>query len=165
MSCNDYFIRIGPYVDGELPRGEREEVEEHIERCSNCRRMATEFTTLDRIAGRGHPPRVSATEWAETLSMVRQKAREGSWPGPAWNRGRLTAAVSLAAAALLAVFLVVGNRSDPVIEQRSDSPIAGPEKTAETDPTEPRVAEGPEEDTEELSPEETSETTGESSRF
>jgi anti-sigma factor RsiW len=56
MSCDRAKSQIFPYVDGELSRELRQEVEAHLAGCAACRRLVEqELTFRDRYAGRLRP--------------------------------------------------------------------------------------------------------------
>ncbi len=79
MTCKDYVWKVGPYVDGELPLDERDDVESHLGACSDCRELAENFRTLDRVAGGTEAPPVTGREWAAMLENV----KNGSLPAGA----------------------------------------------------------------------------------
>ena len=65
---------IGPYLDGELPTGERRGVEDHLESCPSCHRLADQFLSLDQLARSTlEAPRVSAEEWGTVWEAVQQR--------------------------------------------------------------------------------------------
>ena len=41
MKCRDLEELLSAYADGELPRAQREFVEEHLDSCSQCQAMPT----------------------------------------------------------------------------------------------------------------------------
>lgn len=73
MSCKQFYSKVGPYVDGELPFSDRDEVENHLRQCSDCREMTTAFRSLDRLAGSGPAPRVTNEEWSAVLENVKKR--------------------------------------------------------------------------------------------
>ena len=75
MQCKDIVWKIGPHVDGELPREETEEVETHLAGCSECAEMAVEFRRLDWTAAREKAPPVSSREWAILWEGVQSGVR------------------------------------------------------------------------------------------
>lgn len=75
-SCYSVVWKIGPYVDGELPLVECEEVEAHLLKCPDCDRTAKEFRRLDRLAQAKVPP-VSGEEWSELWSEIETRTRKG----------------------------------------------------------------------------------------
>ena len=72
--CDSEWM-VGPYLDGELPDGERRGVEDHLESCTPCRRLADQFRDLDQLARSTlETPRVSAEEWGTVWQTVQQRA-------------------------------------------------------------------------------------------
>jgi len=56
MSCDRAKSQIFPYVDGELPRELRQEMETHLAGCGSCRRLVEqELTFRDRYVARLRP--------------------------------------------------------------------------------------------------------------
>ena len=108
MSCKNTIWKVVPYVDGELPTEEHEDVATHLSECPECAKMAEEFGTLDRIAGRDTAPPVSSDEWANMLHNVTSRGRHARPVATrrAWEW--LVPVASLAALVLLAVLLGPG---------------------------------------------------------
>ena len=100
MSCNDLAQKIGPYVDGELPPSERSGLEEHLDSCPHCRRLASDFQTLDRLTRPSKIPTVSPSEWQESLQAVRHEAQAR---GRNWSR--MIPAIAVAALLLVGFFV------------------------------------------------------------
>ena len=77
MSSNDeLFIRIGAYVDGELPESERDAVENLVATSREYGGAAETFQWLDQLAGSGAVPSVSADEWVAVKDGALRRARE-----------------------------------------------------------------------------------------
>ncbi len=72
--CKSVVWKIGPFVDGELPPTEREEVEAHLRSCTDCVEMAMEFRALDAHAARDKVPPVSGEEWARLWEGIRSRS-------------------------------------------------------------------------------------------
>jgi len=98
-----------PYLRGELPAGERRQVEEHLADCASCRAAAEDFRLIrERLATT--PPPVAEPHWGryraelrarlETVSRRRRGA--GSPRRALWLR---PVPVAMAAAAMAAVVL------------------------------------------------------------
>ena len=105
MTCQDYELEIGDYVDGTLPRERVAALEGHLTSCARCRAMTTDFKALrSAVAGleRKSPPPQVWTRVAAQLNAERPAPR-GTW---AW----LTAGLSWrpAAAAAVVVALLAG---------------------------------------------------------
>lgn len=126
MSCKEYAWKIGPYVDGELPSGERNGVEAHIQRCEDCREMAMSFRALDRLAGGVEIPSVSGREWAAMLEAVTASAP--AQPALRTRRSWEWLLPVASAAALLLLSLFIGKTFFEG-QQRAggDVPLAGQE--------------------------------------
>jgi anti-sigma factor RsiW len=105
MSCTPYVWKVGPYVDGELPAAERDEVGRHLESCADCRELAAAFRDFDRIADGVDAPSVSAREWAAVLERVTREERivEVVHSRRRWEW--LLPAEALAALLLIGIFL------------------------------------------------------------
>jgi anti-sigma factor RsiW len=109
MSCSNIAWKVGPFIDGELPPSEREEVALHLTTCTECVAMVAEFRRLDALAaGAGTVPSVSGDEWARLWEKVQAGAgsadagRVVSFPA---SRGWLVPCLAAAAALLVGVFL------------------------------------------------------------
>jgi anti-sigma factor RsiW len=75
MSCSNIAWKVGPFIDGELPPSEREEVASHLATCTECVAMVVEFRRLDALAaGAGTVPSVSGDEWARLWEKVQAGA-------------------------------------------------------------------------------------------
>lgn len=108
--CGDFEWMVGPLLDGELPRGERARVQEHLDGCEACRELADSFRNLDRLArgSLGNAPGVSGQEWGllwhsiqERVELAPFEERRSAWR---WI------IPSVAAAALLVLGLWLGHQ-------------------------------------------------------
>lgn len=86
-SCSKTVWKVGPFVDGELPPAEREEVASHLASCKDCSALALEFRKLDDFAARDKVPPVSGGEWASVWEGV--LAQGDSQAGPDAGDGQV----------------------------------------------------------------------------
>ena len=137
-SCADYDWMVGPYLDGELPQGERNGLEDHMNTCSQCSSLAEQFRNLDRLArtAAAPTPKVSAEEWGELWESIQKQS--ASLPightslVDHTSRNRDWLVPLLSAAALLIVGLWIGfslltntqvENSDPDVVKNPEDPI------------------------------------------
>ncbi|HEU4394064.1 MAG TPA: zf-HC2 domain-containing protein [Planctomycetota bacterium] len=114
MNCADAAERITALVDGELPPGERAELERHLAECGACRdARAAEEAIAARVRGLGRPPLPDGFREA-----VLDRVRAEPAPGAVRPSGRiiplgpwLTAGAAAAAAALAMVYFGGGDRA------------------------------------------------------
>lgn len=116
-SCSKIVWKVGPFVDGELPSAEREEVASHLAACKDCSALALDFRKLDDVAARDKVPPVSGGEWASVLegvlalsdSQARPDARDGQIVDFARHAGlRRWSLLAVAAAAIFLMGTFVG---------------------------------------------------------
>jgi anti-sigma factor RsiW len=108
MSCRDYEVQIGDYVDGTLDETQRASVESHLSTCASCRALVADFSviraTSQTLEDQVPPPdmwrRISAAIETEPKPLL----GFGYWwrvfapaaamavlvVGLAWTAGRLT---------------------------------------------------------------------------
>ncbi len=116
--CDQEWM-VGPYVDGELPSGERAGLEDHMTSCTGCSELAEQLRNFDRLARTASStPRVSAEEWGELWYSIEHRVgkRQGAAP-LAGTRGTVMQGTlarwlvpALSAAALLALAVWLGAR-------------------------------------------------------
>ena len=106
MDCNRCKDLVNPRLDGELPPGEREAFDAHVERCPECRRVFALAKAVDE-AVRGHmdAPEPGEQYWDaftdSVMEKVRRKADENRkqrakvylWPALKWGAGAAVAAL------------------------------------------------------------------------
>ena len=106
MTCQEFELEIGDYVDGTLARDRAAVLEAHLTGCGRCRAMATDFKALrSAVAGleRKSPPPQVWTHIAAQLNAERPQARRWfEWPRAA------TSWRPAAAAAVVVALLAVG---------------------------------------------------------
>ena len=82
MTCEELMALFSRYVDGELPAGGCEEIEEHAARCGRCSDFLDEVrktVALCRGLKTGESPRPLGAEVRERLRELYQQSR-GSAP-------------------------------------------------------------------------------------
>jgi anti-sigma factor RsiW len=76
--CKAIVWKVGPYVDGELPAAERDEVEAHLAHCPDCAEMAADFRQMDARFSRSSVPTVAPEEWSRTWDSILSRRDEPS---------------------------------------------------------------------------------------
>jgi anti-sigma factor RsiW len=109
MSCRDYRSLLSAFHDGELGRSEAEEVREHLVRCLDCRRAASELRTLSRLLASVDAAPPAPAGFADAV-MGRLRAGEGIAEVRAERVARWSA-LAAAAVALMSVAYVAAPRS------------------------------------------------------
>ena len=108
MNCTDIQDKLSPYVDGELPDGERGEVEVHLESCGECRQtlegLRAQHSELDTAF---QPLREKAEASADKIIAALPAAGPKRF-GPRW-----LPIVFAAAAGFLVAFLIFGLQPPP----------------------------------------------------
>ena len=104
MNCGDVQAKVHSYVDTELDKASRIDVDEHLQTCAACTQVYAEQQSLDSILKQRAPDfRESAQLRARiesSLPSSRKTTRSGSIPQPGWW--------SFAATICLAVALMWG---------------------------------------------------------
>lgn len=112
MPNEEMLLKIGAYVDGELPASEREEVESYLEQFPECQEEAELAQWLDQLAGQESAPAVTDEEWSRLKASVLTRAHEGQTEtetqGEIVRDERLSPRRRLAAVLLIAALLLVG---------------------------------------------------------
>jgi anti-sigma factor RsiW len=106
MTCQDYEIALGDYVDGTLDERTAVELEMHLAVCERCRAVAADFTSIRRSALALEPELPPAHVWtrlSDAFEAERRSTRHG-W-GFTWQ----TLAASLVTVTLVASMAWVGN--------------------------------------------------------
>ncbi len=87
MSCKDYEIALGDYVDGTLDERARVEFEAHLASCEQCRALVTDFAVIRQATLALEPELPSPQVWTKLSAAF--EAERGStmrgW-GLAWQR-------------------------------------------------------------------------------
>lgn len=147
MNCHEARESLSSYLDGELPAREREELEEHLERCEACRQELLEMEALVEIcrslgeeplpAGFQERLRARLVGWAPRVRRLSLSLAD--WFGASLQLGwaRWVAAVSLVVflgCSFLAMAGVAGGRwalpvpslAPPPVASNSSPPGTGP---------------------------------------
>lgn len=152
MECRDLRERISAFVDGEVPPAEARLVEEHLDKCPECRALERKMRALGIGVSRAEgivPPnfreKLFARLEAEELLPRRRSLFVFSLR---W------AAVPVTAAAALALFLLVSSdRSKDAVAPQGQAPVVAQpapaieprESASPTAPTGPKTAAVPKE--------------------
>jgi hypothetical protein len=102
MTCQDYELEIGDYVDGTLSHERVPALEGHLASCARCRAIATDFRALRSavsVLERKSPPPQVWTRVAAQLTAERPQA-QGRW---AWLPVGLSWRPAAAAAVVVAL--------------------------------------------------------------
>jgi hypothetical protein len=112
MSCQDYEIALGDYVDGTLEESSRIEFESHLASCDRCRAVVADLQVI-RQATLALEPEVPAPHVWTKLSAAFE-AEHGStfrgWAFSAWQ----TVAASVAMVTLVASLTWIGSGLAPM---------------------------------------------------
>ena len=111
MSCQDYEIALGDYVDGTLDERSRGELEIHLASCERCRAIAADLSVIRQATlalDRELPPPHVWTRLSEAFEAERGSTFRG-W-GFTWQ----TLAASLVTVTLVASLAWVGNGLAPI---------------------------------------------------
>lgn len=95
--------RLSEYLDGELPAGERHQVEEHLAGCTACRATLDDLRRVVARAGSLDDTAPAADLWPGIAERIGAARREGGVPATGWRRSRLTLSVPQLAAAAIAL--------------------------------------------------------------
>jgi hypothetical protein len=114
-------------LDGELPTGRGEFVARHVELCSECATLATQFRGVSQAFSEWKVPAVSQRVQANILGSAQRRSSDGKIPGPrlflrasVWGRKQWSVGLAATAAVIaLAIFLSVPNRSFRTASSRS----------------------------------------------
>jgi Putative zinc-finger len=111
MTCQDYEIALGDYVDGTLDEQSRIEIETHLAACERCRAVAADFGTIRRTALALEPELPPAHLWTRLSTTI--EAERGS-ASHSWGFAWQTLAASLVTVTLVASLAWIGNGLTPV---------------------------------------------------
>ena len=106
MSCQDYEIAIGDYVDGTLDERGRTELEAHLVTCGRCRAVVTDLEVIRRTALGLEPALPSPQVWTKLSAAFEAEHR---LPFRRWGFTWQTLAASLTASVLFASLTWIGN--------------------------------------------------------
>jgi anti-sigma factor RsiW len=127
MSCQDYEIALGDYVDGTLGDASCLEVETHLSTCERCRALVADFSAIRHAAMTLEPQLPPPHVWTRVSEAL--EAERGSlfrhW-GFMWQ----TLAASMATIAIVVGLTWIGNGLAP-ISQTSGRPATAAGKRPE----------------------------------
>jgi anti-sigma factor RsiW len=106
MSCSDYEIALGDYVDGTLDDRARVELEAHLASCEHCRALVVDLGVMRRATLALEPELPPAHVWTK-LSAALEAERGSTWRG--WGFTWQTVAASFVALTLFASLTWVGS--------------------------------------------------------
>jgi hypothetical protein len=112
MSCQDYEIALGDYVDGTLDERSRAEVEAHLASCERCRAMVADFSALRRVTLALEPELPPAHVWTKLAAAYEAEQRSSfrNW-GFSWQQ---SLAASLVTITLIASLAWIGKGLAPI---------------------------------------------------
>src|SRR5580704_5184977 len=107
MTCHSVRELIQPFLDEELDTGRSSDLEQHLQSCVECAEIHHGLVEL-RGSIRAGAPYYAAPEGLEgrIIKALRQSAVTEMRPPARWNWATAAASLGIAAAILLAVFLV-----------------------------------------------------------
>jgi anti-sigma factor RsiW len=123
MTCQDYEIALGDYVDDTLDQRSRSEIDTHLATCARCRAIVNDFAALREAARTLEPQLPPAHVWTR-LSAAIETERGSSFKG--WGLTWQTLAASLATAAIVASLTWIGNGLAPINSSSSRVATATP---------------------------------------
>lgn len=127
MSCQDYEIALGDYVDGTLDERSRIEVEAHLAACARCRAIVADFGVLRQATQSLEPELPPAHVWTK-LAAAYEAEQKSSLHG--WSFSwRQSLAASLVTAILVASLVWVGKGLTPINDSSSRVASATPAAT------------------------------------
>jgi hypothetical protein len=106
MSCQDYEIALGDYVDGTLDERSRIDLEAHLASCERCRAVAVDFGAMRQVTLALEPEVPPAHVWTRLSAAI--EAERGS-TSKSWGFTWQTLAASLATITLVAGLAWIGN--------------------------------------------------------
>lgn len=113
MLCAEADKLIYPYLDGELARADRTEIEVHLSECERCRGLVQDESTFKmQLRAKLAPPPAPALLQARIAGALDEVDRGGARPLPLRGRARLAqwavpGSALVAAAAAIALFVSV----------------------------------------------------------
>jgi hypothetical protein len=129
MSCQDYEIALGDYVDGTLEERARVDVEAHLVSCERCRAVVTDLELIHRTALTLEPALPSPQVWTKLSAAFEAEHQSTSRP---WGSTWRTLAASFAAIALIAGLTWIGNGLVPINAPSGRLASASPDQPGPT---------------------------------
>jgi anti-sigma factor RsiW len=144
MNCLEIESELSAYIDGELSPGVRAAIDKHVSTCPHCQKRVAELKKL--AAGVAALPQPQPAP--EFLNEVRKKIARGEEPSVVSWQDMLFRSpwfrVSLGAAAVVAVFVLLTNLLRPVWQRQSELTMAkvqeAPARRDERTPSEEKAA-------------------------
>ena len=103
MNCQDFEELLSAYADGELPKTQKDFVEEHLTNCRECRAVLADFETAGGLLSALSKMPETVDILRPTLISIKEKGRLGSMSG-GWRR---PLAVGIPLLVLIIVLLAV----------------------------------------------------------
>ena len=107
MSCKDYEIALGDYVDGTLDERGRVEFEAHLASCERCRSLVVDFGTMREATRALEPALPSPQVWTRISAAF--EAERGSTVRSGWALAWQRLAASAVAIVLIASLAWIGS--------------------------------------------------------
>jgi len=103
MSCQDYEIAIGDYVDGTLDERSRTELEAHLASCGQCQALVADFTAIRQVTLALEPALPPAHVWTKLSAAFEAEQRSPihGW-GFTWKQSLAASFVTITLIASLA---------------------------------------------------------------
>lgn len=79
MKCKKYEIWLLRSFDNRLKEEEKEQLEKHLERCTQCQAKKAEYETLLRIIKEEEPPDPKPYFWERLRSKIREQRKAPRW--------------------------------------------------------------------------------------
>lgn len=138
MTCQDYDLQLGDYVDGTLDAAARAALDVHLGTCDRCRALAADFQTIRFAALALDPQMPPPSVWPRLAARLDEEAR------PWWRLDRIPVWQPIAAIGMALVLTAslawIGARLTPVAETArlagGPAPAAAPLASAELDAAE-----------------------------
>jgi len=118
MSCQDYELSLGDYVDGTIEEAARAALTAHLTVCPRCRALVADFTAI-RLAARDLEPVPPSPHVWTRLSAALDEER-GPRPSRAWSFWQTVAAAGMAATLVLSLSWIGGQLA------RATAPVEAP---------------------------------------
>jgi anti-sigma factor RsiW len=106
MSCRDYEIALGDYVDGTLDERVRVEFETHLASCERCRALVVDLGVMRRATLALEPELPPPHVWTKLSAALEA---EGGSKSHGWSFGWQTLAASLATVTIVAGLTWIGS--------------------------------------------------------
>ena len=129
MSCQDYEIALGDYVDGTLDERSRVEFDTHLASCERCRAVVADLGVIRRAALALEPELPPPHVWTKLSAAFEAEHRSTI---PRWGFTWQTLAASLVTITLIASLSWIGNGLAPINRPSGRVAIAAPNQIEPT---------------------------------